>query len=164
MSRLRRDRRGSAVIAPIFIVLVVITLATVVSALLFAGQVSERVSAQNASGAVTRSAVAAMAAELNTKPLAQITTGLSGAGGYVPAAWIPSPGQAVRVTAVTGLTPDVIQVTFAAATDRTQEITFTVEYRHLPVVLRDGEWEDAAGSDIPDRSVWTPVRTILEAS
>lgn len=144
------DRRGSAALAPVFIILAVISLVTVVAALLFTQSVSEHTSAQQASGAAARSAVQAMTSELNMTTLDAVTAQLAAAGnaGYVPAAWIPAGGQSMHVTAVTSPATDTIHVTFTIDIDREHtERTFTVEYRNVG----------------GDPATWAPARTIPEA-
>lgn len=149
--RLLSDRRGSAVLAPVFIVLAVIIIATCVSSLLFTRSVSERTSAQNATAAATRSAVAAMTAELNGKPLSVITAELAAQGtNYLPAAWIPVDGQAMRVTKVTAPTPDTVLVAFSVdARLSPLEKTFTIEYIGAP-------------GPNPAETEWVPNRTVKE--
>lgn len=151
--RLIDDRRGSAILAPVFIVLSVILIATVLSSLLFTQSVSERTSAQLASSAATRSAVAAMAAELNTTPLATITAEVTAEGSaYAPSSWIPAAGQTMHVTRITAPTADTVRITFTVDTGRGERSkAFTVEYRSVP-------------GPTPPQTVWTPARTIQEAS
>lgn len=160
-----RDRRGSAALTPVFLILAVLTIATVVSALLFTQSVSERTTAQQETSATTRSAIAAIQAELSTKTPAQLATDVAASGhAYTPAAWIKAPGQTVKVSTVSNVSATATRVTFTtdiAHATRPQEMT--VEYLLTPLVYQGGQWVDAAAGQTPQRSVWMPARTIQEA-
>lgn len=158
--RLWADRLGSVVLAPVFVVLSVLILATIFGALFTTQSVAESSTAHRQQTSATRSAIAAISAELNTKTLTEMTDAItSGGGEYTPATWIPAPGEQMAVTSVTSPTADLTQVTFTVSAR-----TVSVEYRLVPHVFRDGGWVPAQSGDTPERSMWMPARTITEAS
>lgn len=165
MKRLRKlidDVRGAGILAPVFIILSVVIMATLAVALYTAVSVSERSAATAEMGSTTRSAIAAFAAELNTTPVSQITARLTAEGyGYVPSSWIPSDTDRVRYRSLTS-TADGYAVTFTVDSQHvtTKNRTFTVEFVQVPMVWADGRWVEAAEGVTPERLVWTGVRTI----
>lgn len=164
-ARLRDDRRGSAALVPVFIILAVLVLATTVSVLMFTQGVAERTAGQTATAAASRSAVAAMTSELNLKPLDQIEAERAAAGAsYVPESWIPTPHQTLHVTAITSPAPAVIEVTFTVDTPVSRTTApVTVEYIAVVQRLDPDGWVDVPAGTPGAVERWVPARTITEA-
>ena len=165
VARLRQDRRGSAALVPVFIVLSVLVLASIISALLFTQSVADRTVAQQATASASRSAIAAVTAELNGKPLEQIESERTAAGdAYVPAGWIPTPQQTMHVTAIAAVSPTVVHVTLTVDTPVSQvSAPFTVEYVTTTRLLGPEGWVDVPAGTPDAVDVWVPARTITEA-
>ena len=158
------DRRGSAALAPIFIIVSVLILAALAATLLTGGTVASRSSSQLAQATAERGAIAAVAAELNTNSPAELSAAVAAAadGKYTPAAWIPSPGVTAGVLAAAATSADTTTVTISVDTAQGPARTILVEYRLIPMRWEGGRWvTTTAGA--PDRSVWTAVRTLEEA-
>lgn len=165
IARLREDRRGSAALIPVFIILSVLVLATTVSSLLFTQSVAERALTQQATAAASRSAVAALTAELNTKPFSQIDAERKAAGtGYQPKAWIPSAHQTLRVTAITNPSPTTVKATFTVDTPLGEPTEpLTVEFISITQRLDASGWTEVPSGTAGGVKTWVPARTVTEA-
>lgn len=163
LTRILEDRRGSVVLVPVFLVLSVVLIGTLVAALITTQSVATSSITRQQLDAVARGAVVAMESELNTKPLPDIQA--AAAASYVPDAWVPRDGETVTVTAVTVATPDVLEVTFQvniSARER-EPRAFTVEYHSYPAVTSEGEWVRADAEVVPERTLWVAERTVTGA-
>lgn len=157
---LRDDRRGVVALAPVFIILAVLLLATIASTVMFSQSIVASTSKRLSDTAASRSAVAALAAELNTRPLPDISAQAAAAGMFIPESWIPGADQTIDVTSVTGVDADTVHARFTVTAGTTR--TYTVEFTHLPVALTNGQWVQVTPPQVPEHSVWTAVRTIQE--
>lgn len=157
---LRQDRRGSAAVGPVFVIISIIILAGIFAALVTTHSVRERSSSSQQMTNTHRSAVAAIGAELNTRTPEQITASVA-ASGYTPASWIPATGESMRLTGFVLPAPERAEVTFTfSAGTNLPPRTTTIEYQLTPVLRQNGEWVRATSGTTPERSIWLPARTI----
>lgn len=163
MRALLRDQRGAVTMAPVYVIVSVIIMATLVAALFTATTALSRSAAQNDMASASRGAITAMQAELNSKTPNQIAGELNTLGPrYKPGAAISAPDEKIIYHSVT-VDPGRMKVTFTVESSSSfaPDRTYTVEYRSTLLVQSGGTWVTAAPGQAPQRTYWEPVRTTL---
>ena len=165
LRRLRSDTRGAIALAPVFVIVAVIVIATMGASLATASATSARSSAEQNMASAARTAVAAIQADMNGRGAQAVREAIGTqtvAGEYIPWGYLPSDVEKIFYLELKEATPGVWQLTFQVGPKNGfgKMRTYNVEYTQVPLLNVDGTWVKPTGAQVPTRLVWEPTRTI----